>query len=266
MPALNRRSVMKRHAILPLLALAAVGLAACGSDSSSSSGSAPLELDGSTFESTAVEGYDLVSGSVIKLGFADGSLSANAGCNTMAGGYTLDGDVLTAPALISTMMACDEALMAQDTWLSGLLSSSPTVALDGDTLTVTGSDATITMAKQAPVAIDGTKWVLSGTVANEGISSLPADAVASLTITDGQAAVETGCNNGSGTVEVADTTLTFGPLATTRKACTEELNTLEAFTVSVLDGEVTYKITGDKLSIRKAAAAGEIGLEYTASA
>jgi len=155
--------------------------------------------------------------------------------------------------------------MAQDTWLSGLLSGNPTLALDGDTLTVKGSDATITMMKQAPTPIEGTKWVLTGTVANEAISSPPIDAVGSLTITDGQAAVETGCNNGSGTVTVADTTLTFGPLATTRMACTPELDDLEAFTLSVLDGEVTYEITGDKLSIRKDATDGEIGLEYTAA-
>jgi heat shock protein HslJ len=283
----DRRSCLHRHIVLlPALALAALGLAACGSDDaatdagttgtvppgtdssgadpSGSGGGSTLDLDGASFESTAVDGYDLVEGSRITLGFADGSLSANAGCNTLAGGYTIDGDVLTAGALASTLMACDEALMAQDTWLSGLLTSSPKLALDGDALIVTGADATITMAKQADATIDGTKWVLTGTVANEGVSSLPADAIGSLTITDGQAAVETGCNNGSGSVEMADATLTFSALATTRKACTDELNALEATTLSVLDGEVTWVITGNSLSIRKASADGEIGLEYTA--
>ncbi len=44
------------------------------------------------------------------------------------------------------MMACDEALMTQDQWVSTLLTSSPTVSLDGDTLTVAGDEITLTLA------------------------------------------------------------------------------------------------------------------------
>ena len=55
----------------------------------------------------------------IRLTFEDGSLSINAGCNTMFGAYTVDGDVLSAPTLAMTEMACDPALMEQDTWISG---------------------------------------------------------------------------------------------------------------------------------------------------
>ena len=96
------------------------------------------------------------------------------------------------------------------------------------------------------------------------MSSLPAGAEASLTITDGQAAISTGCNSGSTSVEITDTTMTFGPVALTKMACPEDLSSLEASVLAVLDGEVTYEITGDTLSIRKAGADGEIGLEYSA--
>ena len=85
-----------------------------------------------------------------------------------------------------------------------------------------------------------------------------------MTITGDQAQVDTGCNTGSSTVEVTDTTITFGPLALTRMACDEELTRLEASVVLVLDGEVTYEISGNTLSIRKDGADGEIGLEFTA--
>ena len=43
-----------------------------------------------------------------------------------------------------TEMACDEALMDQDTRLADLLMASPTVALDGDDLVLTAADASIT--------------------------------------------------------------------------------------------------------------------------
>jgi heat shock protein HslJ len=280
---------MRIAALLPLALLVGAGLVACGSDDTdpasgadgtvlddpadtTAGGSTPAGsgldvegLDGRTFESTGADGYDLVEGSTVTLRFLDGSLSANGGCNTLAGAYSVDGDTLVAGNLASTMMACDEALMNQDTWLSGLLTSSPTVVVDGLTMTITGGDSTLTLIEVEPASIEGTTWNLTGTVATEAISSLPADAVASLTITDGQAAVATGCNNGSGAVEVGDGTLTFGPLATTRKMCPDELMALETFTLQVLDGEVTYTIDGDRLSIRKAAADGEIGLEYTAA-
>ena len=48
-------------------------------------------LDGREFVSTQVDGYELVPDSTIRISFADGSVSVNAGCNTMFGGYTVDG-------------------------------------------------------------------------------------------------------------------------------------------------------------------------------
>ena len=75
-------------------------------------------------------------------------------------------------------------------------------------------------------------------------------------------AVDTGCNAGSGSVEITDTTLTFGPIATTRRSCIDELNALEASVLTVLQGAVTYEIDGDSLSLRSSE--GDIGLELTA--
>ena len=53
------------------------------SDSADSNG-----LDGQSFVSTAVNGYDVVPDGVIPISFEDGSISINEGCNTMFGGYT----------------------------------------------------------------------------------------------------------------------------------------------------------------------------------
>ena len=282
--------------LLALPLLAAASLAACGSDSDGSSdspapsasapadstptGSAPTNsteadvptsgsdstgLDGQSFVSTAVEGYDLVPDSAITISFQDGSLSINAGCNTMFGGYSVDGDVISAPTLAMTQMACDEALMQQDTWISALMSSDPTFALDGDTLTITGSDAqVVTLVAVADQSLEGVRWVVDGLLANEGVSTVPIGAEASITITDGTAAVEAGCNTGSAPVTITETTITFGPLMLTRMACPEPQTTLENAVVAVLDGEVTYTIDGDTLQLRKAADAGEIGLNLRA--
>jgi heat shock protein HslJ len=251
---------------LSLLALAALALAACGSDGGSSSGSAPTsdDLAGQAFTSTEVTGYDLVADTEIEIGFMADTVGARAGCNSMSGGYSITDGTLEIAAMASTMMACDDALMAQDTWLNEFLTAGPEISLDGETLTLTGADATVTLAAVQPTALEGTTWVATGTVANEAITSSLVVSEATMTITDGQAQINTGCNTGSASVEITDTTMTFGPMALTKKACEPDLTELEASVVQVLDGEVTYEINGDMLSIRKAGADGEIGLEFTA--
>ena len=106
-----------------------LGLSGCGQES--------VDLAGRSFTSTDVYGYDLVAGSEVTLAFEADSLAARAGCNTIAGGVsTEDGTLEFDSQAASTMMACDPALMAQDVWLTELLTSSPSLTLEGDTLTV----------------------------------------------------------------------------------------------------------------------------------
>ena len=276
-------TMVKRSLIRLVVPLVTVsGLGACGSDTASSDTSAQppdseasvpasdLDLDGRTFVSTEVDGHELVSGSQIRVGFQDGSISINAGCNTLVGGYTIEGDTLQVPVLAMTQMACDPALMDQDTWLSETFSGSPTLALEGDDLTVTAADGSTITFLDAAVAepaqpLEGTRWVVDGLLANEGISTVPIGAEASITITDGTAAVEAGCNTGSAPVTITDTTITFGPMILTRMACPQPQMDLENAVVAVLDGEVTYTIDSNTLRLRKAADSGEIGLDLTAS-
>jgi heat shock protein HslJ len=262
---------MTPRTAIALLALAGLTFAACGSDDDSDgaadSTSAPTadDLSGRGFVSSDVTGYDLVEGSEITMNFLDDSVSVNAGCNTMNGGFEITDGEFVADQFAMTMMACDDPLMAQDTWLSEFLASSPSISLDGSTLSFSGDEVTITLDEIEPAALVGTTWTVTGTVANEGVSSVPVDSTASITIADdGTVAVNTGCNSGSGSVEVGDDTLTFGPIATTLMACPPEQTALETSVLSVLQGEVAYEIDGSNLSLRSGDGADEIGLELTA--
>lgn len=122
-------SSLRAPAAIAVLSLALTGCAGGSAD-----------LEGRTFTATGVRGHDLVEGSAITLAFEDGQVSANAGCNTIFGEAQWDGGTLEAEQLASTLMACDDALMAQDEWLTALLTSSPTLSVDGTTLTI--GDAT----------------------------------------------------------------------------------------------------------------------------
>jgi heat shock protein HslJ len=257
---------MTSRTAIALLVLTGVTLAACGSDDSSTSDSvSAADLSGKEFVSSDVTGHELVDGSQITMNFLDDTVSVNAGCNTMNGGFEIADGTFTVAQLASTMMACPDPLMEQDAWLGEFLAASPAIALDGSTLILTGDDASISLDEVEPTELVGTTWVVTGTVANQGVSSVPTDATASITISDdGTVGVNTGCNSGSGDVEVGDDTLTFGPIATTLRACVGEVAELEASVLAVLQGEVGYEISGDNLSLRSGEGVDEIGLEFTA--
>ncbi len=210
-------------------------------------------LGGRTFLSSDVNGHILVDGTRIQISFQVGSVNVNAGCNGLAGSASYDGATLVVGDLMQTLMACQPELEAQDAWLGELLRSRPTLQLDGDTLTVTSADTTITLVDRVVADPDrpivGTVWNVDGLISGDAASSVPSASAASITITDGNAAVHTGCNRGSASVEITDDTITFGPLATTKMACAPELMDLEFAVTRVLDGEVTYSIEADHLTI-----------------
>ena len=132
---------MTRGVTVLLLATAFVG--GCAGESEE------LELGGRTFTSTEVRGHSLVDGTTIRLSFEDDAISAQAGCNTMVGGVSWsDGVLVTDGQLAMTMMACDDALSAQDQWLSDLLTSEPAIALDGDTLVLGDDTEGITLTEE----------------------------------------------------------------------------------------------------------------------
>ena len=87
--------------------------------------------------------------------------------------------MLVVPGMAMTEMACEPAaLMDQDTWLSAVLTSRPTVALDGDTLTLTADGAVITFVDREVAdpdrPLEGTTWNVEGLVSNDAVSSIPA--------------------------------------------------------------------------------------------
>lgn len=134
-----------------LAAAAAFALTGCGSGGSGGSSGAAVtkaDLQDATFTASKVTGHDLVKDSTLTLTFEGESLAVKAGCNTMTGAWSADGGILKwtgEPAM--TMMACDDPLMQQDTWLNGLLTKGMDGKISGDALTLTSSDVTIELSK-----------------------------------------------------------------------------------------------------------------------
>ncbi len=230
---------------------------------------APPELDGREFVSTEVVGFDLVPGSEIRLTFEGDRIGAAGGCNQLSSTWALEGDDV-APKLVvgdmaSTMMACEPAtLIDQDTWVSSFLTSDPTVALDGDTLTLTVGQSAITLVEEPDQTLEGPTWTFDSILSADAVTSVAVVRPPTLTFAAGQVgqvAVDTGCNTGSGPYEATATEITFGPIALTRMACDDATAQVEAAITTVLEGVVSYEIDADQLRLTK----GDEGLVYRAS-
>ena len=78
-----------------------------------------------------------ITGTTLTAAFTpDGQVAGNAGCNTYTGAYKLDGTSLTVGPLATTMMACDQAIMDQETQFLAALQTPTTVETSGATVTL----------------------------------------------------------------------------------------------------------------------------------
>jgi heat shock protein HslJ len=240
------------------LAFASSLLAACGDDTVEPV--APADpVEGHTFVGYDVQGRSLVPGSSVRLSFDNGSIGAQAGCNQLIGPYRVDDDVLVVEKLGGTQMACEQALMDQDVWLADFLQGRPSLETDGASLILSSDDVTVTLTEEGalrsanPLPLEGTTWqlesVLSGTGDDSSASSVPGQKPPTIRFEDGRAEVFSGCNRGSGSVEIGEETLTVTGLALTKMACPDELGTLESTVLAVLDGEVGYEQDYDTLTL-----------------
>ena len=240
----------------------AVAMFACSAAGAPSP--SPASLDGRTFLSTDLQGAALVPGTRIRLAFADGGLNVNAGCNTMGGAYSIEGDRLRTSQMSMTEMGCDEPRMQQDQWLGGVLRE-VAFTLDGDTLTLTDGTIRLTLMDKEVATpdqpLEGTTWVLDGIISGDAVSSVPVGTTASIRIDGGRVEVKPGCNTGGGTVDVTADTLTFGPIGLTKMACEPGPMSVEAAVVAVLSGAVDYTIDADALTLHS----GNAGLIFRAA-
>jgi heat shock protein HslJ len=248
---------------LPLAALLLLLLlgAACG-DPAISAGADPGSGDpwGRDFLSTAVteqgQARPLVTGTRIRLSFTDdGRLAASAGCNSMSGPAEVRDGRLIVADLATTEMGCDAERHTQDQWLAEFLGSRPRFDLVEHELTLTGESAEVRLQDREVADPDrplhGTRWVVDTIYDDDAASSVPQGAEAHLTLGDGTFGGSTGCNQmgGNAADDEGAGTITFSDVIATKIACEDDRMALERAVLSVLDGEVTYEITADRLTL-----------------
>ena len=247
-----------------LVGLLVVGAVACGDEGGSSNTIAELaDPAGATYVLAQTAGLEVPEGATLQLGFKAGVMTESGGCNSGSGFYKVANSKLVVESLTSTQMACADALMKFDDEVTTFLTSSPGIVIVGDVMTLQSSEVTIILREAVAVAdrpLEGTTWTVTGTVQGDATQSLQTDP-ATILLEGGTAQVFAGCNTGSATYTVDGTSITWGPMALTRKACGPEATQLEQTVTAVLQGTTTYDIEGTKLVIMQGAG----GLTLTAT-
>ena len=187
----------------------------------------------------------------------DGRLLVNAGCNTGSASAAVDGSEIAVGPMAMTAMACDDEAMEVEALVVQVYDGTVDYAIAADLLTITSGAGTLTYKADSSGGtvpdgeVEGTAWTLTGAMDASGATVATDDSAgATLEIVDGRANIATGCNTGSGSVEVTEDTMTFGPVATTRMACIDEKVTrLEQTFLAVLEDEAKYNVSDGKLVI-----------------
>lgn len=128
----------KLHLALLLPILAGLILSAC------STGTNTPELGGTHWQLESYGPADdqtpAVDGIETNIEFGtDGLVKGNMGCNGFGGDYKQDGSQLTFGAIMSTMMACPEPQMSQETISLSILNGTVDFQMNGDKLTIDGA-------------------------------------------------------------------------------------------------------------------------------
>lgn len=198
-------------------------------------------LAGTEWRLESLDGQPAVADTTVTLSFGpDGQVSGSGGCNGYGGSYQISGGTLSFGQIASTLMACAEPVLEQESAFFTALSSASGYMLDGDQLTITYGDNQSLVLVRVP-GLAGTGWQLTA-LAGEAVS----ETVTLMFGADGRLSGNGGCNSYSGPYSTTASTLAIGPLLSTRIACPDSS---ENTYFAALQAATSYSADGSTLTI-----------------
>jgi heat shock protein HslJ len=194
-------------------------------------------------------------GTEITIEFLEGNVAGNSGCNNYFGSYEVAGAELSIGLIGSTMMACPDAVMSQETAYLAALEGAASYRITGDELQIAGADGKplLSYVQLQTALLSGTNWLV--TSYNNGkqalVSPLAGSVITLLFGADGIVSGSTGCNNYSAAYTLDGEVLTIGPAALTRMMCAEPEGIMEQETayLAAMSSASAYTIEGDELTL-----------------
>ena len=215
-----------------------------------------------------------LTGSILTAVFgADGTIEGHSGCNHFSGPYTIDGDGIAIGPLASTLVACGSSdLQDQETQYLALLTASDKWSQEAGLLELVdtggaGRQTTVIFSAASDAAYLGS-WEVTGYDDGSGavVSPVSGSTLTAVFHPDGTIEGNAGCNAFSGPYTAIGTSMTIGPLATTRMACsspaldTQEqqlLTALQSVATWEADDGITLRDWGGATKVTLTAASGE---------
>jgi len=189
---------------------------------------------------------------------SSGKLSGSAGCNQYTATYSVSGRSITISQPATTLMACEESVMQQEsTYLADLTKASSYSNTPGDTLTFFDASGAVILVYKRPVDASAGQLPIVGVwdlfSYNNGKGGIETVIIGSTTTADfgadGKLAGSAGCNQYSATYTTSGQEITITQPASTRMACENALMQQETQYLSLLPKARTYTITGDQLTL-----------------
>jgi heat shock protein HslJ len=242
-----RHAPLAAAAVLTIGLLASQALAALAQEESPASGDSP---GGEPIPTDAIEGVtwllaeQLIDGAltgvpedvVVTLLLEDGAIGGSGGCNSYFGSYTLDGDAVTFSGIGSTLMACEPPAGDVETAYFSNLELVATWFSDGGSLTLNDGTGVpvlrfIPQVDAEPIPTDGIEglaWQLGEQAVDGALAPLPEGVDVTLTMAEGQAGGNGGCNTYFADYTLEASSLSFGTVGSTMMACDSPAGDVEA--------------------------------------
>jgi len=236
-------------------------LAACSPNSTSTN---PLE--DTSWILTKLNGQPVNSDAQVTINFTNDKVDGTDGCNNYSGSYEVKGNKISFNEdMVSTMMACEEAVMQQAAAYISALIQAETYKIEGQQLTLldkNGKELAVFTAQAT--GLGGSSWVVTGY--NNGKQAVVSGILGSeLTANfneDGKLSGFAGCNNFTAGYEVTGKNIKIGPAASTRKMCADPEGVMdqEMQYLQALETAAIYNRDGEKLELRTADGALAVSL------
>ena len=231
------------------------------------------ELEGVTWQLIAfldANGMLYMPGVESTITLQDGEAGGQGGCNMFFAPYTLEGDRLSFGPAGSTMMACEERVMAQEQAFLANLEKIASYQIVANQLHMADADGAVLLAfePQEQTPLTGTLWQV--TMVNNGqeavVGIIEGTELTATFEEDGTVFGSGGCNNFSGGYTIDGDQIAIDPLAVTMMFCegVEGLMEQEAAFTAALESAATYSIQGDQLELRTAD--GALAVSFVAAA
>ncbi len=253
---------MKTLLFLLVISTSAILMSACATPA----GNAPA-LPGTKWELVTLNGAAPVVGTSVTLFFGeDGQAAGNASCNTYGGSYKTAGSNLTFEQMMSTMMACEPAIMEQEQAYLKVVGETKSYEVTGGNLTLkdASGNALAVFAPFQPASLVGEWQAIAINNGNQAVVSVVnGTTVTAIFGADGTLTGNDGCNTYNSTFTTDGDKITIGPVATTRMACEQEVMDQETAYLNALAKAATYILGKDSLELRDAD--GALLVDYIAA-